>query len=313
MSNNFSFPTDHYTIFQEAPMDYGFHHQLGPTIITLPELPCIIMHSQDLNSMDAIYHYSDFQQLITATSQSIDLHPDYQMIIHNNVLSQHTNGTAINNIFPSFWPVIPEQHLQELSEIKTEALFASSKSSTELIQLSPSAAKATSLKPRQYRRKSIASLTGKYRCDLCDKGFNKQLYLKQHNKTYHNGHMPFRCQMCGKRFPDNDSHENHEAKHSSAKPFKCESCPKAFHHKTDLTRHMYVHSESMPFICELCGKGFIRKDHMLNHMDTHERKKCRQESKKLNRAQKRKLPDSMIRRRRNQPVDQTQSNLTSVF
>ena len=43
--------------------------------------------------------------------------------------------------------------------------------------------------------------SGEYRCVECNKVFNRLCYLKQHNKSFHNGEKPFKCGQCGKRFP----------------------------------------------------------------------------------------------------------------
>lgn len=113
---------------------------------------------------------------------------------------------------------------------------------------------------------------GLYKCIDCDKTFNKACYLTQHNKTFHCGDKPFKCGRCGKRFSNEETHEEHASKHAGDKPHKCDRCPKQFNHKTDLRRHMCLHTGQKPFVCDTCGKGFIRKDHMLKHCETHFRK-----------------------------------------
>jgi len=114
--------------------------------------------------------------------------------------------------------------------------------------------------------------TGEFRCNECNKVFNRICYLKQHNKSFHNGEKPFKCNQCGKRFPVEVLYQEHMAKHSGDKPYKCEVCPKQFNHKTDLRRHMCLHTGEKPFTCDVCGKGFIREDRMVKHADTHKKK-----------------------------------------
>ena len=42
---------------------------------------------------------------------------------------------------------------------------------------------------------------GEFRCVECQKSFQKLCYLKQHNKSFHNGEKPYKCGQCGKRYP----------------------------------------------------------------------------------------------------------------
>nr|SIW61620.1 Zelda [Blattella germanica] len=113
---------------------------------------------------------------------------------------------------------------------------------------------------------------GQIICIECDKVFNKACYLTQHNKSFHAGHKPYKCDRCGKRFTTECMYTEHLGKHAGEKPHKCDACPKQFNHKTDLRRHMCLHTGEKPFTCDICKKGFIRKDHMLKHCETHRRK-----------------------------------------
>ena len=113
---------------------------------------------------------------------------------------------------------------------------------------------------------------GSFKCQQCDKAFNRVCYLTQHNNTFHKGDKPFKCHMCGKRFQNAELFAQHQQKHAGDKPYKCPLCPKQFNHKTDLRRHMCLHTGQKPFMCQVCSKGFIRKDHMVKHVQTHTRR-----------------------------------------
>ncbi|KNC34645.1 hypothetical protein FF38_07038 [Lucilia cuprina] len=115
--------------------------------------------------------------------------------------------------------------------------------------------------------------SGRIKCLPCDKEFTKICYLTQHNKSFHSGEYPFRCQKCGKRYQSEDVYITHLGKHKTTdKAHKCDICPKQFHHKTDLRRHIEaIHTGNKQHSCDICEKSFCRKDHLRKHLETHNR------------------------------------------
>lgn len=170
------------------------------------------------------------------------------------------------------------------SQMKSPASPESAKAENEN-RSSPAVSSTVSTPLTEIKQlKRSAPATQVHKCYECDKLFNKACYLTQHNKTFHSGAKPFKCNRCGKRFSDDVSYEGHCIKHMDNKPFKCNECPKSFNHKTDLRRHMCLHSGCKPFACNHCGKGFIRKDHMVKHSDTHIKKNLRSSSSMSSRS-----------------------------
>lgn len=157
----------------------------------------------------------------------------------------------------------------------TQYPYSPTISSTQPATMTPTAPKKRAQK-RKRDTKSQEHMEGvRIVCIECDKEFSKICYLTQHNKTFHNGEQPFRCQKCGKRFPNEELYETHLGRHvSQDKPFKCDLCPKQFHHKTDLRRHKEaIHTGLKAHVCDLCNKSFCRKDHLRKHIETHSRVK----------------------------------------
>jgi len=113
----------------------------------------------------------------------------------------------------------------------------------------------------------------KIQCQMCPKTFNLRWHYTQHMNSIHSEERKFRCQKCGKRFPQQELLEKHIMKHFGNKPFKCSKCEKSYHNKIDQKRHEKSHEDVRDHVCKVCGFGFIRFDHLQNHLLTHIRQR----------------------------------------
>eukprot|EP01083_Nonionella_stella_P191985 710106_1 len=69
----------------------------------------------------------------------------------------------------------------------------------------------------------------------------------------------FSCEVCQKTFSWESYLKSHMLVHSDVKPYSCEVCQKNFKRKACLKDHLVVHSDVKPYSCEICQKSFKRR------------------------------------------------------
>uniref|UniRef100_A0A1B6DHH9 Protein krueppel n=1 Tax=Clastoptera arizonana TaxID=38151 RepID=A0A1B6DHH9_9HEMI len=110
---------------------------------------------------------------------------------------------------------------------------------------------------------------GRYRCEICNKGFNLKNLLDLHITAKHTEIKPFICESCGKGFVTQSALDTHIKGHNHKEEYPCKECGKILYTKGGLTAHTNIHKLGRRFMCDLCGKTFSQKVNMQNHVKLH--------------------------------------------
>ncbi|XP_005107343.1 uncharacterized protein LOC101845423 [Aplysia californica] len=149
-----------------------------------------------------------------------------------------------------------------------------------------------------------STLRRKYKCRFCDRGFNKQMYLNDHERQHLLG-ASHSCDVCGEAFYSLSDLNFHMQEHneqedemddeleelnaepasvtsgkggrkggqkdgdSRPRPFKCGVCGKAYFERTNLRRHKRTHTGEKPYKCDVCGCAFALRNSLKAHLLTH--------------------------------------------
>lgn len=113
-------------------------------------------------------------------------------------------------------------------------------------------------------------------CDLCEKTFYTQSFLRAHLKKVHGGAKEFQCYVCGREFYSLGFLNEHMKKHTKAKKFQCHICHSKFMNAETLKKHGDIHE--IGIFCDICNREFRSKKSLRVHKLLHEnekRYKCR--------------------------------------
>ena len=101
-------------------------------------------------------------------------------------------------------------------------------------------------------------------CDICEKWFGNQTYLKTHKRKNHTKEE-FKCGKCDKTFPCLEFLKRHEERHGTDRPHQCDICAKCFQTKRTLQAHKEVHIEEKTHKCDQCPKTFKNRGGLYMH------------------------------------------------
>ncbi|XP_063632122.1 PR domain zinc finger protein 5-like [Cydia splendana] len=108
-----------------------------------------------------------------------------------------------------------------------------------------------------------------YKCNVCDKSFDRRYTLSRHMKRDHLEERDYQCQLCSYKCFTNNELTVHMIKHNGERIFECAVCKKSYARKKTLKEHMRIHNNDRRFACAVCGQAFVQKCSLKGHIKTH--------------------------------------------
>ncbi|XP_076672279.1 uncharacterized protein LOC143371211 [Andrena cerasifolii] len=106
-------------------------------------------------------------------------------------------------------------------------------------------------------------------CDLCQEKFHFVTRLVAHLRIVHGIHRPFKCDTCGKTYPQQFMLNAHVKKSHTPKTIPCNQCNFMGVNATDVERHTKRHHREEKFTCEICSESFEDTDSLMTHTTMH--------------------------------------------
>ncbi|CAG9106397.1 unnamed protein product [Plutella xylostella] len=109
----------------------------------------------------------------------------------------------------------------------------------------------------------------KYKCNVCDREFDRKYNLSRHLKKDHLKEKNNECETCGYTCFTVTELKVHMIKHVGERTHECDVCKKAYARKKTLKEHMKIHTNDRRHVCAVCGQAFIQKCSLKGHIKTH--------------------------------------------
>ncbi|XP_047039547.1 gastrula zinc finger protein XlCGF26.1-like [Helicoverpa zea] len=123
------------------------------------------------------------------------------------------------------------------------------------------------------RQKHLAQVHGvaplRYKCNVCDRSFDRRYTLSRHMKRDHLEERDFQCEMCSYKCFTNNELRVHMVKHNGERIYECSVCKKSYARKKTLKEHLRIHNNDRRFACAVCGQAFVQKCSLKGHLKTH--------------------------------------------